>query len=82
MEVFDVQTAVMSLEIRPQAALYPPPPIQKMCFIGLLSALSDRRGRYAHAYGICAPFYQSKKIYEGGYNAARGLISRDIAEKT
>ena len=68
----------MSLEIRPLAALYLPPPLQKnvlhrVVFIG-------SPGRYAHAYGICTPFYciSLKNIY-GGYNAARDLISRDIA---
>ena len=36
--------------------------------------------RFAHAYGICTPFYCiNLKKYGGGYNAARGLISRDIA---
>ena len=73
----------MPLEIRPLAALYPPPLIQKICFIGLLiSALRGDRGRYANGYGICAPFllYQSKEIlWAGGYNAVRGLVSRDIA---
>ena len=47
----------------------------KMCFIGLrswallsISALSGRRGQYAHAYGICAPFYciSLKIIYGWG----------------
>ena len=34
--IIDLLTLVMSLEIRPLAALqHPPPPIQKMCFIGL-----------------------------------------------
>ena len=45
-----------------------------------LWALSGRWWLYAHAYGICDPLlYQSKQyIYGGrGYNAARGLISRD-----
>ena len=63
-----------------------------MCFIGLrsrvslsISALSGHRGRNAHAYGICASFHciSLKNIYEGGgrrYNAARSLISRDIAK--
>ena len=83
----------MSPEIRPLVALYPPPPhIQKMCCIGLrsratllISALSGRRGRYAHAYGICTPFYciSLKNIYRGGpgvYNAVRGVILRVIVE--
>ena len=44
--------------------------------------LSGRRVRYAHAYGIYAPFYciSLKNIMGGGYNTARGLVSRDIAE--
>ena len=35
----------------------------------------------AHAYGICASLYQSKKIYGvgGGYNAAWGIILWDSA---
>ena len=60
-----------SCEIRPLAPPRAPP--TKKCFIGLrsrtslsISALSARRGRYAHAYGICAPFYCiSLKIYMG-----------------
>ena len=42
----------------------PPQPHTKKCFIRLrsraslsISALSGRRGLYAHAYGIYAPFY-------------------------
>ena len=63
----------------------------KMWFIGMrsrashsISALRGRRGRYAHAYGICAPFYcfSPKIIYGWGYNAARNLISRDTALHT
>ena len=49
-----------------------------MSLVGNL-ALSGRQGRYAHAYGICAPFYciSLKKDYwgGGGYNAARDLIN-------
>ena len=72
---------VISREITPLATLYSPPAYKKKCFKGLLSG---RRGRYAHAYGIWAPFYYNrlKNIYGGGwggYNAAKGLISRDIA---
>ena len=51
---------VISREIRPIAALYPPTQkkYKKNCSIGLLrSAISDRRGRYAHAQGNCTPFY-------------------------
>ena len=74
----------MKLEPRQR---YTPFPIQKNCFIGLrsqaslsISAPSGCRGLYAHAYGIFTPFYSiSLQIYMGGYNAARGLISRDIA---
>ena len=67
---------------------YIPPPKPKKCFIGLrsraslpISALSGRQGRYAHAYGFCAPFYwiSLKRNYGGGYNTARGPILRDIA---
>ena len=49
-----------------------------------ISALRGRLGRYAHAYGICAPFYciSLKIIYDGGYNADRDLISRDTALHT
>ena len=54
---------VISREIRPLTALYPFPP-KKMSFIGLrsqaslsISAPSGLQGRYAHAYGIFAPFY-------------------------
>ena len=71
----------MSLEIRPLEALYPPPPPYKKCALKGCD-LSGPRGRYAHAYGICAPFdcMSLKKICRGWwYNAARGLNSRDIA---
>ena len=56
---------------------YTPLPYKKV----LNSALSGRRGRYAHAYGIYAFFllYQSNMGW-GGHNAAWGLISRDIAK--
>ena len=59
---------------------YTPPPLQKKCFIGLRSRaslsnsdLSGRRGRNAHAY-------QPQNNFLGGYNAAKSLISRDIAQ--
>ena len=72
---------------RPLEALFPTA-IKNLHSLGLRSracltiyALCDRRGRYFHAFGICAPFnciYQ--KNMQGGMNiAARGLISRDIA---
>ena len=73
--------AVISRVIRPLAALYPHPSHTKKCSI---SAISDRRGRYALTYGVCVSFYciSLKNIYGGGgYNAVRGLISRDIAIK-
>ena len=78
----------ISREIRPLAALYSPPPYKKMCFTGLrsltsllISNLSGRQGLYSHAYGICAPFYQSKIYMCGGVGCITlpGLISRDIA---
>ena len=65
--------------------------LYKMCFIGLrsraslsISALSGRRGLYAHVCGICAPFYciSLKILYWWGYNATRDLISRDTALHT
>ena len=71
---------IISLEIGPLAALYLPPPYKKCALQG--SALGGRKRWYPHAYGICALFYciSLKNIYEGGgYNAARALISRDIA---
>ena len=71
------------MKLQPWQRYTPRPP----CFIGLRSRASlsitvVSGGRYAHAYGICAPFYCiSLKNITGrvGYNAARGLISRDIA---
>ena len=73
----------MSLEIRPLAVLYPSPHT-KSCFIGLwsqaslsISALSGRRGRYAHSYGICTPLdgevlglspSQTKDFKDGDHN--------------
>ena len=59
-----------------------PPPIQKKCFIGLrfrpslsILALSGRRGRYGHAYGICTPLYCNslKKNMEGGVITLQGV---------
>ena len=75
----------MSLEIRPLAALYPPTPY--MFF------KADIIERGANAVGMSIPppattesrdrerspikhFY----IREGGYNAARGIISREITK--
>ena len=63
-----------SCKIRPLAALYPPPPPIKKCYI------SGRWGRYAHAYGICVLFYciSLKKNYM--YKAASSSLTlRDIA---
>ena len=64
---------VISREITPLAALYPPP-IQKVKVLyraAILSfALCGRRGRYAHAYGICSCFYciwVKKKLCVGGW---------------
>ena len=73
--MFKAKIWVISREIRPLAALYPPPPYKKVLYRAAISsfALSGRRGRYAHAYGICTSFYCIS------LNAARGLISRDIA---
>ena len=55
---------VKTLEIRLLVALYPPPSFKDVRgnMAGIqdslsISALSGRRGQYAHAYGICAPFY-------------------------
>ena len=73
----------MSLEIRPLAALYPPTPHSKnVLYRAWIFAVSGRKGRYSHAYDICAPFYciSLKIIYGEVYNAARGLISRDMAK--
>ena len=53
-----------------------------LAFRPLAAALSDRQGQYAHAYGICAPFYciSIKNYMEGGYNASMDIITRDIAK--
>ena len=58
---------VISHEIRPLAALYPPPFPYKKVLYTAARALSVCRGRYAHAYGICALFYciSLKNIWEG-----------------
>ena len=49
---------------------YTPPPYKKVLYSAAISisALGRRRGRHAHAYGICAPFYciSLKKIFGGG----------------
>ena len=69
---------VISRQIRPLAAFIPTPHIKSAISSFALSSL---RGRYAHVYGICAPFYCIilKKYMGGGYNAAKGLITRDNA---
>ena len=79
----------MALEIRPLTALYPP--LQIMCFIelqsrALLSISAVSAGAVCSCLRHLCPFllYQLKKVYglrPGGQNAARGLISRDIAKK-
>ena len=72
---------VISREIRPLAALYPPPKKNKKSALQDC-ALRGCRGRQLMPTHL-RPFllYQSKKyIWGGGYNSARGLISRDIAE--
>ena len=58
------------VEIRPLEALYPPP--KKNSQKVLYRALSSRQGWYAHAYGICAPFYYislKKDIFGVGFSA-------------
>ena len=63
---------------------YTPPPIQKMLNRAAITsfALSGRRGRYAFAP---LSIVSIKKIYifflGGGRYAAKGLISRDIAQQ-
>ena len=75
----NVRFAVLSLEIRPLAALHPPPgPLCKKYFMGCKWCAQW----CAHSYSICASFYCiSLKLYMRGegYNAPKGLISRDIA---
>ena len=76
-----IENPVISREITPLSS------IQKMCFIGLkyrallsISTLSSRRGGMLMPTSF-APISILKNIYEGGgYNAAKGLISRDIAK--
>ena len=69
--------------LTPGSVIHPPPPIQKVLF---RTALSGRRGRYAHAYGICAPFYciSLKKIKGGGITLPivwfQGIYTEDISE--
>ena len=70
--------SVISRKIRPLAASTPPGPPPHIKIALYITALSGRWGRYANAYGICAPSYciSLKKIYEGGgYSTARGLVS-------
>ena len=72
---------VISREIRPLAALYPH--TYKKCFIGLRSRALLSIYALSGRLRDLRPFllYQSKKnIRGGGYYAARGLISRDIAK--
>ena len=75
---------VISLEIRALAALYPPPSNKKCtlqgCNLELRSQCSP--GAVCSYLRHLRPFllYQSKKYIWGRANAARGLISRDIAK--
>ena len=59
---------VMSLEIRPLAALYPPPHTKNVFYRAAISSF---------ALDFCSLWYT---YMGGGYNAAMGLISRDIAD--
>ena len=62
----------MPLESTPLAVLYPPP----LYLINVLYRAVCSYLRHLRSFLM----YQSKKyILGGGYNAARGLISRDIA---
>ena len=68
---------VMSLEIRPLTELYPLPPIQKMCFIGLSVVAGGCM--LMHTAFAPRPFVSvQKNIWwewgGGGYNAAGGLF--------
>ena len=58
------QFPVISLEIRPLAALSHPHPYKKVFY----RALRGRRGLCTHAYGICTPFccISLKNTYGGG----------------
>ena len=64
--------------------LYWSPAIQRVLYRAAISSfapdLSGRRGRYALADGISAPFYciSLKNVWRGGYNAAaRGLTKKN-----
>ena len=63
----------MSLEIRPLAALYPTPPHTKMCFIVIAGGGMLMPTTFA-------PLSVLSNIWVGGggYNAARGLMSRAL----
>ena len=64
----------MSVEIKPLAALYPPPP-HKKCTSLTISALSGRRGRYAHAYEfVPLLLYHYKKSVVGGWGGGITLL--------
>ena len=80
---------VISREIRPLAALYPPLHTKKMRYRAAISSFAlDLCSQWLPG-AVCSCllhlcpflFYQSKKKYGGWYNAARGLISRDILDK-
>ena len=61
---------VISREIRPQSALYSPPPYRKMLYRAAGGGML-----MPTAFAPLSQFYQ-----RGRYNAARGLISRNNAK--
>ena len=73
------------MKLDPEQLYTPPQKNVLYLAINSISALSDRQGWYAHAYGICPNLYcisLNNYIEGGGYNhfkAASGLTSRDIA---
>ena len=76
-----IQYTVISREIRLLAALNPPRPIQKVLY---RSQWSPEAVFSCLRHLRLFLLYQSNKYFflGGGYNAARGLISRDIAQYT
>ena len=74
--------SVISREIKPLAALYPPP--YKKCYIRLrsrtpLSEVARGGMLMPTAFALLSIASSKKNLWGRGYNAAKGLISRDIA---
>ena len=83
-EAYIIKKSIMSLEIRPLAPLYPHPHISlEGCDFELRSLSVVARGGMLlpTAFASLSIVSDLRKYMGGGYSAAKGLISRDIAKK-